>query len=59
MGMASILSAKKIVLLANGAKKHDAVQKLLDDTITTQWPATLLKVHPDVTLICDRAAYEG
>ena len=59
MGMASILGAKKIVLLANGVKKHDAVMKLLDNTITTQWPATLLKVHPDVTLICDKAAYEG
>lgn len=59
MGMASILSAKKIVILANGKGKHPAVKKLLDDTITTQNPATLLKVHPDVTLICDRAAYEG
>jgi hypothetical protein len=53
------MGAKKIVLLANGVKKHDAVMKLLDNTITTKWPATLLKVHPDVTLICDRAAYEG
>ena len=59
MGMASILGAKKIVLLANGKGKHEAVQKLLDNTITTMCPATLLKVHPDVTLICDRAAYEG
>ena len=59
MGMASILSAKKIVILANGKGKHPAVKKLLDDTITTQNPATLLKVHPDVTLICDKAAYEG
>ncbi len=59
MGMQSILGARKIVLLANGAGKHAAVAKLLDDTITTQMPATLLKVHPDVTLICDRAAYEG
>lgn len=59
MGMASILSAKKIVIMANGANKHEAVKKLLDNTITTKNPATLLKVHPDVTLICDRAAYEG
>ncbi|MGM9646841.1 MAG: glucosamine-6-phosphate deaminase [Eubacteriales bacterium] len=59
MGMETILHARKIVLLANGAAKHPAVKQLLDHTITTHMPATLLKVHPDVTLICDRAAYEG
>ncbi len=59
MGMETILHARKIVLLASGANKHPAVRQLLDHTITTHMPATLLKVHPDVTLICDRAAYEG
>ncbi len=59
MGMETILHARKIVLLANGAAKHPAVKQLLDHTITTHMPATLLKVHPDVTLICDREAYEG
>ena len=57
MGMASIMSAKKIVLLANGANKKDAVKALLDDKITTSVPATLLKIHPDVILICDKEAY--
>lgn len=59
MGMETILHARKIVLLANGTAKHPAVKQLLDHTITTHMPATLLKVHPDVTLICDKAAYEG
>ena len=57
MGMASIMSAKKIVILANGASKKDAVKALLDDKITTSVPATLLKTHPDVILICDKEAY--
>lgn len=57
MGMASIMSAKKIVLLANGASKRDAVKELLNDKITTSVPATLLKTHPDVILICDKDAY--
>lgn len=57
MGMASIMSAKKIVLLANGANKKAAVKELLNDKITTSVPATLLKLHPDVVLICDKAAY--
>lgn len=57
MGMASIMSAKKIILLANGASKKDAVKELLNDKITTSVPATLLKLHPDVVLICDKDAY--
>ncbi len=57
MGIGSILKAKKIVLLANGAAKRDAVKALLDEKITTSNPATLLKVHPDVVLICDKEAY--
>ncbi len=59
MGIATILTAKKIILLANGKAKHDAVKALLDDKITTQVPATLLKLHPDVVLICDEEAYNG
>ena len=57
MGMSTILSARKILLLANGRAKHDAVRELLSDGITTSNPSTMLKLHPDVTLICDRAAY--
>ena len=59
MGMASILKAKKIILLASGKGKHQAIAELLDDTITTSNPSTLLKLHPDTTIICDRDAYEG
>jgi 6-phosphogluconolactonase/glucosamine-6-phosphate isomerase/deaminase len=30
-----------------------------DDKVTTAIPATLLKLHPDVTVICDKEAYNG
>ena len=59
MGIGSILSARRIVILASGVAKYEAVKSLMTDKITTQSPATLLKVHPDVTLICDREAFEG
>ncbi len=59
MGMASILKAKTIILLISGKAKHAAVKSLLDTKITTDVPATLLKVHPDVILICDEDAYNG
>ena len=58
-GMAGILTAHKIVLLACGKNKHAVVQAMLDDTVTTQIPATLLKCHPDVVFLCDNAAYKG
>ena len=59
MGMESIMSAKKIILLANGKGKFNAISAMITDKITTQVPATLLKLHPDVTIICDKAAYYG
>lgn len=57
MGIGTILAARRIILLANGAAKRDAVAKLLDNSITTESPASMLKVHKNVTLICDREAY--
>ncbi|MBE6577026.1 MAG: glucosamine-6-phosphate deaminase [Ruminococcaceae bacterium] len=57
MGMASIFKAKRIVILASGAGKANAVKTLATGRITTACPATLLHLHPDVTLICDKAAY--
>ena len=59
MGLGTIMKAKKIVLLASGKNKHDAIKQLLGDKITPAVPATLLKVHPDVVIICDEAAYNG
>lgn len=59
MGMAGIMTARKVLLLACGKNKHAAVQAMLDDKITTKIPATLLKCHPDMVLLCDRAAFEG
>lgn len=57
MGIASIMRAKKIIILANGSAKRDVISKLINGGITTNIPASLLKVHPDVTLICDKEAY--
>lgn len=60
MGLATIMQAKKILVLASGASKHAVVKKMVeDDRITTQVPCTVLKAHKDVILICDKAAYNG
>lgn len=59
MGMGTILSAKKIIILANGKGKHEAIKAMLEGTVSTSCPASFLNLHADVTLICDRDAYEG
>ena len=56
MGMGSIFKADKILVLANGKSKRDAVNQLVSGRITTSCPVTLLNLHKDVTLICDKEA---
>ena len=59
MGMGTIMKARKILVLASGKNKHFVVSQMMNDRITTRVPSTLLKTHPDVVLICDKAAFEG
>ena len=59
MGMGTILSAKKIIILANGKGKHNAVMKMLKGTVTTMCPASFLNLHDDVTLVVDEECYNG
>ncbi|MBQ4630939.1 MAG: glucosamine-6-phosphate deaminase [Clostridia bacterium] len=59
MGLGTIMRSKKIVIMASGALKHRIVRRILKRNIRTDVPATILHIHPDVTLVCDRAAYEG
>ena len=51
MGMLSIMQAKKILLIANGEKKWDILQKSFYGPITPFVPASILQLHPDVTVI--------
>lgn len=59
MGMGSILKARKVILLANGKQKHDVIKNMLNSNVNTSMPVTLLKLHADFTLICDKEAFEG
>ena len=56
MGMATILNARDIVLMATGAEKADALYGMIEGLITTELPASILQVHPRVTVMLDRAA---
>ncbi|MBQ4325158.1 MAG: glucosamine-6-phosphate deaminase [Clostridia bacterium] len=59
MGMGSILRARSILLLISGKNKHAALSQLLSDKVDPLCPATFLKLHPCVTVLCDREAYDG
>lgn len=56
MGMATILQARTVVLMATGLKKAPAVERMLRGPITTALPASFLQLHPDATVMLDREA---
>lgn len=56
MGVGSILKAKKILLLASGEGKADAIYDTVKGPITPKVPASILQLHPDVTIIVDKEA---
>jgi len=56
MGMATILKADRIILLARGKNKAEAIKKTVNGKISTQEPASLLQTHPQVTIILDQKA---
>ena len=56
MGIATIMKAKKILLVANGKNKADAVYAMIKGPVTEECPASVLQNHPDVTVIVDRGA---
>ena len=57
MGVSTIMNAKTIILLASGAGKKDAVAKLLSNKVTPEVPASVLCMHSDTIIICDKEAY--
>ena len=56
MGIQTIMSARKILVVVNGEAKADIVQKSFFGPVTPQVPASILQFHPDVTLVGDEAA---
>ena len=57
MGVQSVFKARRILILASGKSKAEAVRGMLKGNLSTRLPASLLQLHTDVTLICDEDAY--
>jgi glucosamine-6-phosphate deaminase len=56
MGIASIMKSKTILLMAYGEEKADAVNKMVNGSITETLPASILQKHPNVIVIVDEVA---
>ncbi|WNB93036.1 glucosamine-6-phosphate deaminase [Bacillus sp. NEB1478] len=56
MGIGSILDSKEILLLAIGERKARAVRELLQGSLNEEIPATVLTMHPNVTVLADKGA---
>jgi glucosamine-6-phosphate deaminase len=56
MGIGTILEAKEILLLANGAGKADIIRRALLGPVTRDVPASLLQTHPNVVCMLDEPA---
>lgn len=56
LGMREILASRRVLLLATGTRKADAIAALLAGAVTTAVPATLLQLHPNVECVIDARA---
>lgn len=55
-GLGTIMDARRIVLVATGEVKAEAVAQLVEGPVSARWPATILQHHPRVTVLVDDAA---
>ena len=56
MGLSTILKAHRIILLAFGEKKRAAIEKLAENEVNSDVPATILHAHPNVEIYVDDEA---
>lgn len=58
MGMATILHARAIVLVATGSSKASCVERVVNGPLTTELPGSFLQLHDDVDIMLDAPAAE-
>ena len=55
-GLATIMAARHVLLVATGTSKAEAVHHLVEGAVSAMWPGTVLQHHPHVTVLLDGAA---
>ena len=56
MGVGTIMEAKKLLLLANGSNKAEAIKATVEGPIMAKYPATIVQYHRYATIIIDKEA---
>ncbi|MFC4618764.1 glucosamine-6-phosphate deaminase [Camelliibacillus cellulosilyticus] len=56
LGIKSIMHARSVLLMASGSKKAEILQSSLKGPVTEGVPASILQLHPHLTIIADQAA---
>lgn len=56
IGIKNIMNAKSVVLVASGKNKAKAVYGMVKGAVTPELPASILQLHPNVILVCDKDA---
>ena len=56
MGIATVMETRHCLLLANGAKKADAVRNMIEEPVSASCPASILQMHRRVTIVLDEEA---
>lgn len=60
IGIQNIFRSRKVVLIASGSEKSDIMSRFIDsEMLNPQIPATVLKLHQDLTVVMDEAAASG
>jgi glucosamine-6-phosphate deaminase len=57
MGMATILEARRVVLIATGRAKARCVERMVNGPVTPRLPASFLQLHANAEVWLDRAAF--
>lgn len=56
MGIGTIMEARKVLLIATGAPKAEAIRETVEGAVSAVCPASVLQMHPDAVVVIDRAA---
>lgn len=59
MGIATIMDARSVLLLATGESKADAVSKMIEGPVSAMCPASILQMHERATVLLDETAAAG
>ncbi len=55
-GLGTIMAAKRLLLLAFGSAKAEAIYQLVEGSISARWPATIMQMHPNAVVLVDNEA---